>query len=90
MKTVFFLLIYCTILTTKLFAQDKILLTEKQGTFKTKYNITNGLGADSYGVKSIYTNTELEAARKNSDKVVEIFRRIPVLAGNKGFDAYSY
>lgn len=90
MKTVFSLLICCTILTTKLFAQDKILLTEKLGTFKYKYNITNGLGADSYGVKSIYTNTELEAARKNSDKVVEIFRQIPVLAENKGFDAYSY
>lgn len=90
MKKIVVSLIWCIIFTVTLFAQDKILLTQKQGTFKTKYNITNVLGADSYGVKSIYTNTELEAVRKNSDKVVETFRRIPVLAENKGFDAYSY
>jgi hypothetical protein len=90
MKTISGIMLLCFLILQHSFAQDKTLLTEKQGNFKTKYNIANGFGADSYGVKSSYTNTDLEAVKKNSDKVVEIFRRIPVLAGNKGFDAYSY
>jgi len=90
MKIISGIMLLCWLISQKGFAQNEILLTEKQGTFKYKYNINNGLGADSYGVKSTYTSTEIEAAKKNTDKVVAIFRRIPVLAENKGFDAYSY
>lgn len=83
------LLICCTILITKVFSQEKILLTEKPGTFKTRYSIGNGHGADNYGKTTNYTIAEIEATKKNLDVLVSTFRQCPILKANKGFDGMA-
>lgn len=83
-------LICCMVISALLPAQEAILLPEKQGSFKTTYNISNGLGADNYGVISSYSNAEIEASKKKLEKVVAVFRQLPVLNENKGFDATAY
>jgi hypothetical protein len=85
--TIIVVLFICRIETL---AQEEFLLTEKPGTFKTTYNITNGNGADYYGEKTDYTRLEIESSKKNNDRLIEIFRRVPVLSVNKGFDAIAY
>jgi hypothetical protein len=67
-------------------AQDKKLLVDKPGTFKTKIGTLNGQGVDNYFKSCAHTDAEAEAAVKNILKVVDAFRLTPVLAEAKGFD----
>lgn len=90
MKILAVLSLLCYLVLQNCFAQEKYLLTEKPGTFITKCNLTNGHGDDYYGKKTVYTSLEIESSKKTHDKLVEIFRRVPVLAANKGFDALAY
>ena len=71
-------------------AQDKILLTEKPGTFKITYGTLTGQGPDQYGKSCDYTKVESDAITKNLVSLVDIFRRNPVLKEIKGFDGYCY
>ena len=89
MRMILIVMFSCWLILQNGFAQDKILLTEKPGTFKSKYAIVNGHGADSYGKTTTYTNVEIEAAKKKLDDLVSIFRQCPVLTANKGFDAIA-
>lgn len=72
------------------FAQDKILLTEKPGTFKITKGILNGQGPDQYLKSCGYTKAESDDAAKNLVSLVDIFRMNPVLKDIKGFDGYCY
>ena len=68
-------------------AQNKVLLTEKPGTFKFRRDVLNGLGSDLYGKNNNFTLAEAEASQKELERLVEFFRQCPVLRENKGFDA---
>lgn len=71
-------------------AQDKGLLTEKQGTYKIKYGTLNGQGPDQYGKSCGYTKAEADEAIQTLLATIDIFRKLPVLKDNKGFDGYCY
>jgi len=71
-------------------AQDKILLKEKPGTFKITTGTLNGQGPDQYMKSCGYTKAESDAAAKNLVALVDIFRRLPVLREIKGFDGEAY
>jgi hypothetical protein len=71
-------------------AQDKLLLKEKPGTFKIKYGLLNGQGPDQYTKSCGYSKAESDAAAKNLEALVDIFRRLPVLREIKGFDGIAY
>jgi len=68
-------------------AQERVLLTEKPGTFKFRRDVLNGLGPDFYGKTNNFTVSESEASHNEVDRVGEVFRQCPVLKYNKGFDA---
>lgn len=67
-------------------AQDKILLTEKQGTFKLNKEALNGQGPDLYGKTCACTKAESDAMLGKLEDLVQVIRKTPVLADNKGFD----
>ena len=71
-------------------AQDDLLLIDKPGTFKITYGTLNGQGPDSYMRSCDFTKAECEAATKNLESLVGIFRMNPVLKDIKGFDGYCY
>lgn len=69
-------------------AQDKILLTEKPGTFKIRRGILNGLSPDLQNKKTCnFSNSESEVSLNELEKLVQVFRKCPVLKDVKGFDA---
>lgn len=68
-------------------AQDKVLLTEKPGTFRLKKDVFNELGPDIYGKISSLTASESQATLNELEKLVQVIRLCPVLTENKGFDA---
>jgi len=84
-RKIFFLLLLALSVPVK--AQDKILLTDKPGTFKIRRGILNVLLSDQYGKDCNYTGSEAEATLNELEKIVQIFRQCPVLKDNKGFDA---
>ena len=79
-----FLLMYCDLS----FAQDKILLKEKPGTFILTNGPLNRQGPDPYFKSCSYTKAESDAATKNLVSLVDNFCRTPVLNIIKGFDGY--
>lgn len=86
MKIGFTLLLFSLMLWHVCFAQDKILLTDKPGTFKLQKEALNGQGPDLYGKTCACTNAESDAMLRKLENLVELFRQTPVLADNKGFD----
>ncbi len=68
-------------------AQDRTLLTDKQGSFKIVKGVLHVLSADQYGKNCDCKASEAEANLKELEKIVQIFRQCPVLSDNKGFDA---
>lgn len=91
MKTVFnILVVFLIVAQHQAFAQDKILLKDKPGTFKIETTELNGLGPDQYFKSCGYTESESDAAAKNLTAVVDIFRGNPVLKDIKGFDGEAY
>ncbi len=82
-----FILLLCSLIMSQIgFAQNKILLTEKTGTFKLEKIALNGQGPDLYGKECACSKAESDAMLKKLEKLVELFRQTPVLADNKGFD----
>ena len=84
-RTVFVILLVVLIQPVR--AQDKVLLTEKPGTFRIRQGILNGLSMDLYGKESNFSASEAEAALNELEELVHIFRQCPVLKEIKGFDA---
>jgi len=65
---------------------DKSLLTEKPGTFKLQKEALNGQGPDLYGKFCACTKAESDAMLTELEKLVQVFRKAPVLNDIKGFD----
>lgn len=86
MKISFILLMFSVMLWQMGFAQDKTLPTEKPGTFKLQKESLNGQGPDVYGKTCACTNTESDAMLVKLENMVQVIRKTPVLAENKGFD----
>jgi len=68
------------------FGQDKELLLDKRGTFKFQKEALNGQGPDLYGKVCSSTKAESDAMLVKLENVVQVIRKTPVLAENKGFD----
>lgn len=66
--------------------QEKVLLTEKPGTFKLQKEALNGQWLDSYGKSCACTKAESDAMLTKLEKLVQVFRQTPVLADIKGFN----
>lgn len=66
--------------------QEKVLLTEKPGTFKLQKEVLNGQWLDSYGKSCASTKAESDAMLTKLEKLVQVFRKTPVLTDIKGFD----
>ncbi len=81
--------IFCVSL-NGLSAQDKILLKEKPGTYKIKTSALNSQGPDQYGDFCGFTSSESDEATKKLLALIDVFRKLPVLKENKGYDGYCY
>lgn len=69
-------------------AQDRVLLTEKPGTFTIRRGNLSGLGPDyQYGRNCTFTKAEAAESLAELEKLVQVFRQCPVLGEIKGFDA---
>ena len=84
------LVVFLIVAQHQVFAQDKVLLTDKPGTFKITYGDLNGHGPDQYNKSCGYTNAEAEGGKKEVVSLIDIFRKNPVLNDIKGFDGYCY
>lgn len=84
--SIFTLLIINMLLMIRVTAQEKTLLTDKPGTFKFRKEALNGQGPDSYGKECSCTSAESDAMLVKLENAVQVIRKTPVLADNKGFD----
>jgi hypothetical protein len=85
MRSFVFLLLIFTV-TGAITAQENTLLTEKPGTFKLEKQALNGQGPDLYGKSCACTRAESDAMLGELEKLVQVFRKTPVLDDIKGFD----
>jgi len=88
MKMIVFFPVCCLMLIKSLQAQPErtLLLTEKPGTFKLQKEALNGQWLDAYGKSCACSNTESDAMLGELEKLVQVFRKAPVLNDIKGFD----
>lgn len=80
------IIVFCTFNLLKVSAQDKILLTEKSGTFMLKKNDLNSQGPDLYDKVYACSKTESDAMLIKMENLVQLIRETPVLANKKGYD----
>jgi hypothetical protein len=71
-------------------AQQERMVMEKPGTFKITSDDLIGFGPDSYGKHCTFTKADEQAAKKNLNALISIFRETPVLANPMGFDGIAH
>jgi hypothetical protein len=67
-------------------AQEKILLTEKPGTFELTKHALNTQWLDTYGKACTCSKAESDAMLIKLENLVQIICKTPVMADKKGFD----